>query len=177
MEMNKNVEKPEKAKKELTEEDRRKIEALEAAFVEALDGDGIFTSDEAADGLKQAAEALGVDPDSVDIKKPRNVLYARKNCKNCFGRGVVTFLPSPCRPKKLKVEPSKEFKNSQRASRRVKVKGKMKNLPTPKRARSTVELEGNKLGEVWNTCHPEPMSLKVELTQHRPCKCVRILEI
>jgi len=166
-----------KREEELTVEDRKKIEALEAAFIEALDDDGIFTSDEAAEGLKQAAEALGVDPDSVDIKKPRNVLYARKNCKTCFGRGVVTFLPSPAKPKKLLVEPSNEFKASQRKRRRTKVNGKMKNFPTPKRVRNTTQLEGNKLGEVWETCRPEPMSLKVELLQNRPCKCVRILEM
>jgi len=164
---------------DLSVEDKEKLDALEEAFREAalMEGDGIFTSNEAAEGLKKAAEDLGIDPDTVDVNKPRNVLYAKENCKSCFGRGVVVFLPSPAKPKKLKVPASVKFALKTRKGRKRKIKGKMRNLPTQKRARSVVELKGNKLGTVWNTCQPEPMELKVEMLQHRPCKCVRVLEM
>lgn len=146
-------------------------------LLDGLEGDGIFTSDEAADGLKQAAEALGYDPASVDVKKPRRVMYAKKNCKGCFGLGVMRFVPSPAKPRKILCELPVDQERVRRRRKLKRINGKLKRRPTQKRIRNCMSLEGNKLGKVWNTCLPEPEELKDELLQLRPCKCVRTLEL
>ena len=149
-------------------------ELLEDVF----SGDDIFTNDEAAEGLKKQAEAMGLDPSSFDINKEQKVLYARKSCRNCFGKGVLTFVPSPARPKKTRANADALIEKTVRKSRRFKgPNGKLKRKPTQKRIKIITEMPGNALDEVWNTRKPEPTGMKVELKQHLPCRCVRALEM
>lgn len=152
-------------------------EPIDGMLEEAFKGDGIFTDDEATDGMKAAAESLGIDPETADIKKPQSLFYAKKNCKHCFGLGVIAFVASPAKPKTIVVSPTSEFEKSQRKRRRFKKNGVVYRKPTPKRRRCTVDLEGNKLGQVWNTCQPEPDELKDRLVEYMPCRCVRLLEL
>lgn len=156
------------------------LEKIDADFLnEALEGQNIFEGDEAVEGMKRQAEALGIDPESVDLAKMQKVLYAKQNCKHCYGRGVMVFIPSPCKSKKIKANIDKSIEKKIRESRIIKVKGRkgLRRKPTQKRIRVMTELPGNALGEVWNIRRPEPHELKKELRQHLPCRCVRTLEI
>lgn len=159
-------------------------EQMDDSFLEdGVGGENIFQTDEASEGMKRQAEALGIDPESVDLRKEQKVLYAKKNCKNCYGNGVIVFVPSPANPKKTKINLAMAIEKRVRKSRVIKVKGltgkrrKFLRKPTQKRVIVTTELPGNALGEVWNTCKPEPPGLKRELRENRPCGCVRTLEI
>ena len=162
------------------EEVNEEPEMDDSFLEEGVGGENIFQSDEASEGLKRQAEALGIDPESVDLRKEQKVLYARKNCKSCFGKGVLNFIPSPCKPKKIKVNLASAIEKRVRESRLIRVKGsrrKFRRKPTQKRVRVQTELPGNALGEVWNTSQKEPAGLKRELRQNIPCRCVRTLEI
>lgn len=161
-------------------------QAMDDSFLdgeEGIGGENIFQTDEAAEGMKRQAEALGIDPEQMDLRKEQKVLYARKNCKHCYGRGVMVFVPSPAKPKKIKVNLERQIEKRVRESRVIKVKARkgrrrqMRRKPTQKRVRIQAELPGNALDEVWNTCKPEPVGVKKELRQHLPCRCVKTLEI
>lgn len=156
---------------------------LDDSFLEdEISGENIFQTDEAVEGMKRQAEALGIDPEKMDLRKEK-VLYAKKNCKRCYGRGGVLFVPSPAKPKKIKLNLEKDIEKRVRQSRRIKVKRhKDKNRqirmkPTQKRMRIMTELPGNALDKVWNTRKPELSELKRELQQYIPCSCVKTLEI
>jgi hypothetical protein len=167
---------------ELEKVDEPEDEGMDTDFLgDAVDGQNIFEGDEAVEGLKRQAEALGIDPDSVDLGKEQKVLYAKQNCKHCHGRGVTVFVPSPSKPKKIKVNLAAAIEKGVRESRVIKTgRGKRRQIrrkPTQKRMKVMTELPGNALGEVWNTCKPEPPGLKRELLQHLPCRCVQTLEL
>ena len=157
-------------------------EKMDDSFLDSgVSGENIFQTNEASEGMKRQAEALGISPESVDLNKEQKVLYAKKNCNKCYGRGVITLVPSPCKPKKIKVNLKSAIEKRVRDERVFKVgKGKLKRThkkPTQKRARVQTELPGNALGEVWNTRRREPFGVKRELRQDIPCSCVRVLEI
>ncbi len=159
-------------------------EPMDDSFLEnGIGGENIFQNDEAVEGMKRQAEAMGIDPDLMDLGKEQKVLYAKKNCKHCHGQGVMVFVPSPAKPKKTVINLASAIEKKVRQSRVIKVKGRkgkrrlFRRKPTQRRIRITTELPGNALGEVWNTCKPEPRGLKKELREHRPCRCVRTLEI
>lgn len=144
--------------------------------------DNIFTSDEASEGLKSQAEAIGADPDSVDINKPQKIAYAKKSCSHCSGKGVLVFIPSPAKPKKTKPKVhgilSKAFERQVRRSRVFKDSlGKWRKKPSQKRSLFMTEQPGNALDKLWNTRKKEPERAKFELKEHRPCRCVKILEL
>lgn len=164
------------------EQVNKEPEPMDDSFLEdGVGGENIFQTDEAAEGMKKQAEALGIDPDSVDLRKEQKVLYAKRNCNKCYGRGGIIFVPSPAKPKKTKLSLERALEKRVRESRRVKIgKGKCRKIqrkPTQKRVKITTELPGNTLDEVWNTRKPEPFELKRELRQHIPCSCVRTLEL
>lgn len=126
---------------------------------------GIFTNEqEALDGLRQSAEAVGIDPDMV---APENVeesrqpqFYAKENCRTCWGRGIMYYVPSPVKAKTITVGGQKRI------------------------------LPANELSEVWSTCKPEPPGLKLPLGEvveqngqeymgigrYVYCSCVRVLD-
>jgi len=124
----------------------------------------IFTNNEdVVDGIRKSAEAIGLDPDMVAPKqKNQPEYYAKKNCKQCWGKGVLRYVPSPIK------------------KRNVVVGGKKTTIP------------GNELSDVWNTSKPEPPMLKNDiendvgdskiygqqsgLAHYVHCSCVRILE-
>jgi len=62
----------------------------------------IFQNQEdVAENIKKAAEAVGVQAAGIDkIKegKPLEFYVAKKNCKQCWGVGIVSFVPN--KPKK-----------------------------------------------------------------------------
>ena len=52
---------------------------------------------EVAENLKKSAEELGIQTSGIDkIKdgKPLEFLVAKKNCKMCWGKGTVDFVPN-----------------------------------------------------------------------------------
>ena len=57
---------------------------------------GIFQNqDEVVDNIKEAAEATGAATKGLDALRdgaPKEFLVAKKNCKNCWGRGQVTVI-------------------------------------------------------------------------------------
>jgi len=147
-------------------------------LLEALgEGENIFSSDEAAEGLKKQAEALGMDPEKADLAQAQKVLYARKSCKHCHGKGVLRFVPSPAKPKKIKVNLDRFLERAARRRKMTKINGQWQKRSTPKSNRITTEMPGNALGEVWNTRKPELNGLKRELSEYRACRCVRVLEM
>lgn len=145
---------------------------------DALGTENIFSSDEAIEGMRAQAEALGIDPESVDLSKTQKVLYARKGCKHCFGRGGIAIVPSPANAKKTKLRLEMMLERKVRRSRRTKTPmGKWKKKVSQKRIRVHTEMPGNGLGKVWNTQLPEPIGVKRELLEYRPCRCVRTLDM
>ena len=58
-----------------------------------MPSDGIFDSPEVAENIEESAEALGIDREKVKIDGPRKVVVAKSNCKKCFGRGYLDFMP------------------------------------------------------------------------------------
>ena len=59
---------------------------------------GIFQNqEEVAENIKTAAVAVGANMEGVDkIKsgRPLEFLVAKKNCRQCWGRGQVSFIPN-----------------------------------------------------------------------------------
>ena len=61
---------------------------------------GIFQNQkQVAENLKKSAESLGLEIDDATIEKLaagtlQEVLVAKKNCKMCWGRGIVDFVPN-----------------------------------------------------------------------------------
>ena len=117
--------------------------------------DGIFTNpEEVLDGLRKSAEAVGLDPDKVapeEMPDEGPQFYAKKSCKMCWGRGIVYYVPSPVKAKKIVID------------------GKKKTLPA------------NKLIDVWNPSRPEPYGLKMHVSdgglgQYSYCSCVKFFD-
>lgn len=55
--------------------------------------DDIFTNQkEVVENIKESAANLGIDTKKVvPDEKPKQQLMAKKNCKTCYGRGVLTI--------------------------------------------------------------------------------------
>lgn len=72
---------------------------------------GIFQNQEAVvENIKKSAEAVGikVDENTVDKLKdgqPFEVSIAKTNCKWCYGRGTVNFVPNKSKSFLLKYDP------------------------------------------------------------------------
>jgi hypothetical protein len=64
----------------------------------SVDDMGIFQNQEAVvENIKESAKSVGVNTPGIDkIKdgKPLEFLVAKKGCKQCWGRGKVTFIPN-----------------------------------------------------------------------------------
>ena len=59
-----------------------------------MQSDDIFTNQkEVVENLKESAVNLGIDPSRVapTEEKPKQQLMAKKNCKQCYGQGVLTI--------------------------------------------------------------------------------------
>lgn len=151
------------------------------------ENNGIFTNkDEVVEGMRKAAEAVGADPDKVAPSEENNKhLFAKKSCKHCFGRGVLTFVPSP---QKQKVFSANFSERGYRAKKR----------PSPPRTRVFfgVSPANEELNELWDdrevqerpkgkkmwstpsrgTSRPEPDYYKGEAEQKVFCRCVKTQE-
>ncbi len=61
---------------------------------------GIFQNqDKVAENLKKSADAIGIEINEESIDKlaegsPQEVYVAKNNCKMCYGRGTVDFVPN-----------------------------------------------------------------------------------
>jgi len=143
--------------------------------------EGIFTSDEAVDGIKNAAEKFGIDPNTVDLNAPQIMHYAKASCKACSGRGLLIFVPSPSGPKKIKLTGiNKLMEKFTRRSRKQKNKaGKWVNKPTKSSKRFNTEMPAapTELCVQWNTRKYEPYNFKSNNNTLIKCKCVRSVQM
>jgi len=57
-----------------------------------MQSDDIFKNQkEVVDNIKESAANLGIEPSKVAVEdKSRQQLMAKKNCKTCYGQGVIT---------------------------------------------------------------------------------------
>jgi len=137
---------------------------------EDFDG-GIFTDEAATENLRKNAEAHGVDPDLVAPQEDEGAVkyFAKRSCKNCWGRGVVSICFSPSKKKAFF---TRERPTVLRRGRRVRQKG-----PTPKRLiRFQGFSPGNDLDKQWRTSRPEPDNYKENNTSLSFCSCVKAVE-
>ena len=145
-------------------------------FLDDVD-DGIFVDQAGAvSALRESAKAVGMNPDFVAKEDGSQIrYYARKNCKNCYGRGFVDMVASPSK--------QKVYWQSQGAPPRVKKRRKksQKNNkvgPTQKSQKIISGIvPGNDLGETWNTRRSEPLAYRRENMTRSPCRCVKKREL
>lgn len=151
-----------------------------------IENEGIFTNrDEVVDGMREAAKAVGANPDMVapapDDDGTRYL--ARKNCKKCFGRGVLTFVPSPQKQKIFS-------KNFSPRGYRAKARGRHASKPR-RRAIFGIAPPNEDMNWLWDdreipnedkkrwttysrgTSRPEPYHYKQEAQRQILCGCVR----
>jgi hypothetical protein len=159
--------------------------------------DGIFVNEsEVIEGQRKAAEAVGVNPDLVapeDGSEPRK-LMARRSCGQCWGRGTITFIPSPQRLKLFWVTKGPIGKFTKRTKTHFP-NGKKRPKPLiPTRGPSKREnkvitgysMERKDLLLAWDdrelaeksekrrgTSRPEPEGYKDSVAETRLCSCVR----
>ena len=148
-------------------------------FLDEADG-GIFADQAGAvEALRESAKAVGMNPDFVakeDGSQTR--YYARKNCKNCFGRGFVNMVVSPSKQKVYwrneNISPvKKKRKNKKKKSRGKNRAGAMKKSQKI----ITGIAPGNELDEAWNTRKSEPLEYRRENMVKSPCRCVKEREL
>lgn len=104
--------------------------------------------DEVVENIKEAAETVGVTTEGIDkLKegKPLEFLVAKKNCKQCWGKGTVDFVP-----------------NEKRVWQQTKPMNPINSGP-----------QGEYVGG-RNTSLPEDMGDKRSRMTKALCKCVRI---
>ncbi len=141
-----------------------------------VDSGDIFTSPEAVEGMKSAAEALGANPENVNLSKPQVAYFAKSNCKSCNGLGVLLFVPSPTKAKKVKLKKLDMLMEKQiRKSRWTFKNGKRVRKPTQKAIGFVTEFPGNQL--TWNTRRREALEYKHNHAEQRPCKCLSSVEM
>ena len=113
----------------------------------------IFQNQEAVvDNIKDAAKTVGAGVEGIDkLKdgKPLEFLIARKNCKQCWGRGVVNFVPN------------------EKPTRRTTTADEIARLSS---AGSTAAMPRF----VRDTSQPEDLTERHERMTKALCKCVKI---
>lgn len=142
--------------------------------------DGIFQNqDEVIDGLRKTAEALGVNPDLVAPQEGAKRYYARKNCKECYGRGTLEMVPSPQKEKLFWTVKSKrgQGRRSSKGKGPTRPKNKVITglcMPTPELANLWDSRELSARAEKYRgTSTPEPAEYKGEVAQKVFCRCVK----
>jgi hypothetical protein len=163
---------------------------------------GIFVNEaEVIDGQRKAAEAVGINPDLVapeDGSEPSK-LVAKKSCNRCWGKGVITMIPSPQKVKLFWVTKSPTGKVTKRVKRRT-ANGKKK-LSKPFVSKRGATKERNRiiigygpdrkdLRDLWDdrelsegsekfrgTSRPEPLDYKEKAVQNFLCGCVKQDEV
>jgi hypothetical protein len=150
--------------------------------------EGVFTDNEGTEALRASAQALGIDPDRVapkpkdDEEGPQYRYFASKNCKHCYGRGVLTVCISPSRQKvfwKNEGLPGRLSHRNKNLSTKKLGKPKRRQFPgpsRPKRKQITNVSVGNDLGQQWNTQQSEPLKYKEDNTTKAFCRCIRAVE-
>lgn len=163
---------------------------------------GIFTDDESVKTLRESAKALGINPDLVapedgEVKVQH---FARKNCKHCYGRGVIDICLSPSK--------FKWFWRNEGVKGRVSKRRRQRRGPSVQRRKVVTGVSpGNELHEQWNpdghaglldperdakmkrllgktpvrggiaTSRPEPYGYKEDNMSQVFCRCIRTAEI
>ncbi|TFH24834.1 hypothetical protein E4G67_01590 [Candidatus Bathyarchaeota archaeon] len=149
-------------------------------------GDGIFTDDaDAIEGMRQAAEALGINPDLVAPTDERVNYVAKQNCKHCYGRGAILFCLSPQKEKTfsrnegLPGRVTNRNRSSRYKRKQYKNPVQLRNGPTqPRRKVVTGVSQANEnTNSQWNTKRPEPDDFRKMNTTLSFCRCIRTIPV
>jgi len=120
----------------------------------------IFTNEnEVIEGQKQAAAALGLNPEQIEKNLTQREFFAKANCLRCFGKGILTVVLSPCKAKITWAH----------KGLRSKMSG-----PTKPRRKITTGVYPKGDMDSWNTRRPEPEGFKHEARRNFFCKCVKV---
>lgn len=162
-------------------------EEQQEAFEEAIGG-GIFTEDaEAIEGMRQAAEALGINPDLVAPTDDQVHYVAKKNCKHCYGRGAVPVVMSPQKEKTFSRNQALpgRITNRKRSSRGKPEFTKLKAVFPARRTRGPTEPRrkivmgispaNENTNSQWDTRKPEPQDYKRLNATLAFCRCVKAI--
>lgn len=133
-------------------------------------GDIFTNQEEQIEALRKNAEALGINPDLVAPEDESQVRYfARKNCKHCFGRGVINVVISPS---KRKVFWKNERKQTRVSFRQTKAARSRRIGPTKPFTKKILNVsEGHEAD--WDTRRQEPWGYKKNNMSQAFCRCIR----
>lgn len=136
-----------------------------------MEENSIFTNEqEVIDGIRKSAEAVGIDPNNI-ISEDGDVqpkVLARKNCKKCYGKGFLYFIPSPQKQKIF-------WKNKGLTGKFSKRKYKSRGPSKPKRKWIfSVSPDTEELNEKWSTIREQPDFYEQEVAKNIFCSCVKV---